>query len=125
MSAGDKSHTNSDPVASRMLAGLSLLVVEDNAFNQTVVRELLLSEGAHVTIASGGEEGVNTVIRGQQSFDMVLMDLQMPDIDGFEATRRIRANPAFATLPIVAMTANVSESDKQNCPCRWHERAYQ
>lgn len=114
-SAGDKSHTSSDPVASRTLAGLSLLVVEDNAFNQTVVRELLLSEGAHVTIASGGEEGVNTVIQGQQSFDMVLMDLQMPDIDGFEATRRIRANPAFATLPIVAMTANVSESDKQNC----------
>lgn len=97
------------------LAGMSLLVVEDNAFNQTVASELLTSEGATITIASGGEEGVNTVLHGDVAFDVVLMDLQMPDIDGFEATRRIRANPAFSTLPIVAMTANVGPSDKQNC----------
>ncbi|RNM06348.1 PAS domain S-box protein [Dickeya undicola] len=97
------------------LSGLSLLLVEDNPFNQTVAFELLVSEGAEVVIASGGEEGVDCVMDPARHFDAVLMDLQMPDIDGFEATRRIRANPALASLPIIAMTANVSPADKQAC----------
>lgn len=97
------------------LSGLSLLLVEDNPFNQTVAFELLVSEGAEVVIASGGEEGVSCVMDPARHFDAVLMDLQMPDIDGFEATRRIRANPALASLPIIAMTANVSLADKQAC----------
>ncbi|MDN2488208.1 PAS domain S-box protein [Kosakonia sacchari] len=97
------------------LDGLSLLVVEDNVFNQTVAAELLSSKGAKVTIASGGEEGVNTVLHSGNTFDVVLMDLQMPDIDGFEATRRIRAVPTYNTLPVVAMTANVGKVDIQHC----------
>jgi len=55
------------------------------------------------------------IVTDAQSFDAVLMDIQMPDIDGLEATRRIRANPRFATLPIIAMTANASKSERQTC----------
>ncbi|WP_192459118.1 PAS domain S-box protein [Musicola keenii] len=98
-----------------ILKGLSVLLVEDNAFNQEVARELLIGEGVNVTVASGGEEGVRLITEGTRHFDVVLMDLQMPDIDGFEATRRIRAWPAGVSLPIIAMTANVSPSDKQAC----------
>lgn len=97
------------------LAGVNILVVEDNPFNQMVISEFLTSEGAHTRIASGGEDGVRAVLSGRKTFDVVLMDVQMPDIDGLEATRRIRANPRFAKLPIIAMTANVSASDRQNC----------
>ncbi|WP_226571308.1 PAS domain-containing hybrid sensor histidine kinase/response regulator [Mangrovibacter yixingensis] len=97
------------------LAGVNILVVEDNPFNQMVISEFLTSEGANTRIASGGEEGVRAVLSGRKMFDIVLMDVQMPDIDGLEATRRIRANPHFANLPIIAMTANVSASDRQNC----------
>ncbi|WP_209437148.1 response regulator [Pseudomonas batumici] len=97
------------------LKGLSLLVVEDNALNRQVIEELLRSEGASVQLAEGGFEGVKCVTTGSKSFDAVLMDVQMPDIDGYEATRRIRANTRFTTLPIIAITANASEADRQAC----------
>lgn len=97
------------------LAGLRLLVVEDNMLNRQVADELLTGEGAQVTLAEGGLEGVSRVMTENVSFDAVLMDIQMPDIDGLEATRRIRSNPRFATLPIVAMTANASNTDREAC----------
>lgn len=97
------------------LAGLRLLVVEDNMLNRQVADELLTREGAKVTLAEGGLEGVSKVMNERVSFDVVLMDIQMPDIDGLEATRCIRSNPRFATLPIVAMTANVSNTDREAC----------
>ncbi|MCL5230659.1 PAS domain S-box protein [Pseudomonas sp. In614] len=97
------------------LAGLRLLVVEDNMLNRQVADELLTREGAQVTLAEGGLEGVSKVMNERAPFDVVLMDIQMPDIDGLEATRRIRSNPRFATLPIVAMTANASNTDREAC----------
>lgn len=97
------------------LAGLRLLVVEDNMLNRQVADELLTREGAQVTLAEGGLEGVSKVVNERVPFDVVLMDIQMPDIDGLEATRRIRLNPRFAALPIVAMTANASNSDREAC----------
>ncbi|SAK45131.1 multi-sensor hybrid histidine kinase [Caballeronia hypogeia] len=99
----------------RRLAGLSLLVVEDNALNRQVAEGVLLAEGAHVTLADGGREGVDMVLAGAARFDAVLMDVQMPDLDGLEATRMIRADGRFAALPIVAMTANASGSDRDAC----------
>ncbi|KAA0987336.1 PAS domain S-box protein [Pseudomonas sp. ANT_J12] len=97
------------------LAGLRLLVVEDNMLNRQVADELLTREGAQVTLSEGGLEGVSKVMNERVPFDVVLMDIQMPDIDGLEATRRIRSNPRFATLPIVAMTANASNTDREAC----------
>ncbi len=97
------------------LAGIKILLVEDNELNQQVASELLTLAGAIVSVASCGLEGVEKVLRQTESFDLVLMDIQMPDIDGLEATRRIRAQGSFSTLPIIAMTANASESDRLAC----------
>ncbi|WP_191486420.1 hybrid sensor histidine kinase/response regulator [Pseudomonas sp. FEN] len=103
------------PERPRRLAGLRLLVVEDNALNRQVADELLRGEGAQVSLAEGGLEGVSQVLSASTPFDAVLMDIQMPDIDGLEATRRIRRQPHFALLPILAMTANASNTDREAC----------
>ncbi|HBO4219965.1 TPA: response regulator, partial [Pseudomonas aeruginosa] len=97
------------------LRGVRLLVVEDNALNRQVAAELLSSEGARVALADGGLAGVQQVLEASVPFDAVLMDMQMPDIDGLEATRRIRADGRFAGLPILAMTANASLADREAC----------
>ncbi|MFG6466685.1 response regulator [Roseateles sp. BYS87W] len=100
------------PVQAR-LAGMRLLVVEDNAFNRQVAQELLAAEGAEVTLASGGVEGAHLALNAVPAFDAVLMDLQMPDIDGFEATQRILTGRPEAV--VIAMTANAMDSDRQAC----------
>ncbi|AZZ92894.1 response regulator [Hahella sp. KA22] len=97
------------------LTGLRLLVVEDNLTNQQVARELLGSCGAQVDIASGGLAGVTAVKKASPPYDLVLMDIQMPDMDGYAATHEIRDYSAFKDLPIVAMTANALPSDRENC----------
>lgn len=97
------------------LAGLRLLVVEDNAMNQQVALGLLGNEGAAVELASNGAEGVERVLAADPPFNAVLMDIQMPVMDGFEATRRIRRNPRASSLPIIAMTANALASDRAAC----------
>jgi len=100
--------------APQRLPGLHLLVVEDNALNRQVASELLAGEGATVVLAEGGLEGVEKAL-GEPGFDVVLMDIQMPDIDGLEAARRIRAAGTRARMPIIAMTANAAETDRQAC----------
>ena len=106
--------TASAPSAQR-LAGLRLLVAEDNLNNQQVARELLEDEGASVQIANNGKEAVEAVAAADPPFDVVLMDLQMPVMDGFTATRMIREDLALLTLPVVAMTANAMASDREAC----------
>ncbi|XZG69027.1 CHASE domain-containing protein [Chitinibacteraceae bacterium HSL-7] len=98
------------------LAGLRVLLVEDNALNRLVATELLQSRGANVDVAEDGVEAVETVRRqGADTYDVVLMDMQMPRMDGLEATKLILAEPGFAGLPIIAMTANASLEDRQAC----------
>ncbi|MDH4052710.1 MAG: response regulator, partial [Rubrivivax sp.] len=97
------------------LAGLRLLVAEDNANNQQVARELLEDEGAEVHIVGNGLQAVNAVARASPTFDAVLMDLQMPEMDGYTATSRIRQDLGRQVLPIVAMTANAMASDREAC----------
>jgi CheY-like chemotaxis protein len=97
------------------LAGLRLLVVDDNAINQQVAQELLSNEGAHVEIADGGDAAVRQTLSAAPPFDAVLMDVQMPGMDGYQATRALRRYDGMQTLPIIAMTANAMETDKAAC----------
>ncbi|MEJ7138494.1 response regulator [Amphibiibacter pelophylacis] len=101
------------------LAQRRLLLVEDNPINQQVAVELLESEGAQVEVASNGQEGVERLLATLQpdatGFDAVLMDLQMPVLDGLTATRRLRENPSLRQLPVIAMTANTHASDRAAC----------
>jgi len=93
------------------LQGARVLLVEDNELNQQVALELLGGVGVQTVVAVNGEEGLRCV--KQSEFDLVLMDLQMPVMDGLEATRQIRTLPAFHTLPILAMTANAMAGDRE------------
>ncbi|MFG0928122.1 PAS domain S-box protein [Pseudomonas sp. CJQ_8] len=114
--SGTQSSNVTGPVSPlSRLDGIKLLVVEDNPLNRQVAQELLELEGAKVTLAEGGQQGVEAVLNGVQTFDAVLMDIQMPDMDGLEATRRIRQSPLHWGLPIVAMTANASTSEREAC----------
>lgn len=95
------------------LQGIQVLLVEDNLFNQDVARELLEQEGVEVTIANNGREAIDKMELNQ--FHVVLMDLQMPVMDGIEATGMIRQDPVYNDLPILAMTANVMSGDRKRC----------
>ena len=103
------------PIIQKSLAGLHILVVEDNELNRQVAYELLTSVGAEVVLASGGIDGVAAIIDSGHIFDLIVMDVQMPDMDGLEATRCIRENGNYNDLPILAMTANVSAADRAEC----------
>jgi len=95
-------------------AGGRVLVVEDNLINQMVAEEILVQAGFAVEIACGGREALDSIARGLP--DLVLMDIMMPEMDGYEATRQIKAlSPAAALLPIVALTANAMEGDRERC----------
>jgi signal transduction histidine kinase/DNA-binding response OmpR family regulator/HPt (histidine-containing phosphotransfer) domain-containing protein len=99
----------------KRLAGIHILLVEDNPLNRQVAQELLTNEGALVDMAEDGEIGAKLAAELAGELDVVLMDMQMPGIDGIEATRRIRANQASAHLPVVAMTANAADADRNAC----------
>jgi CheY-like chemotaxis protein/HPt (histidine-containing phosphotransfer) domain-containing protein len=97
--------------------GVRVLLVEDNEMNQQVATELLESAGATVTVADHGGIAVKLLQNGPQPppFDIVLMDLQMPEMDGFTATRILRADPRFKDLPILAMTAHALVEERERC----------
>lgn len=88
-----------------------ILHVEDNADNRHLVRRVLESEGYEVVEASNGAQALEFL--DAQEIDLALMDINMPDIDGYTLATRIRATPRFATLPILAMTANVMHGDRE------------
>jgi two-component system sensor histidine kinase/response regulator len=95
------------------LAGSRVLLVEDNDLNQQVALELLRQAGMRVDVAENGAVAVDRV--RIQPYDIVLMDLQMPVMDGLTATREIRRLPGRGGLPIVAMTANAMAGDRERC----------
>ncbi|MDD2660631.1 MAG: response regulator [Methylococcales bacterium] len=96
--------------------GIRVLIVEDNEINQIVVRKTLESAEVIVDVANNGSEAVDCLQNApDRHYDAVLMDLQMPHMDGFEATTILRKNKRFDALPIIAMTAHTLENDKQKC----------
>ena len=96
------------------LKGVRILIVEDNPINQQIAEEILANAGAITTIANDGKEAVTLVAKGQ-TFDIILMDLQMPAMDGFEATKVIRQTLGKETTPVIAMTAHSKAEEWERC----------
>ena len=114
LETGDRAPPSQPPKATRFHH--RVLLVEDNVVNQTVARLILQSTGCSVRIASDGNRAVAAL--AAEEFDLVLMDLHMPDMDGFDATRAIRAEERTtgrAAVPIVALSASVLPEDQEKC----------
>ena len=108
------------PLADRhadRLRGLRILLAEDNEINQQIAVELLEGVGATVEVANDGVEAVRKLLSQPMppKYDVVLMDLQMPEMDGYQATQKIRSDPRFASFPIIAMTAHATIEERQKC----------
>ena len=101
--------------AGNRLAGVRVLLVEDNPINQQIAREFLETQGAIVAEAMNGKEAVDLLAEKDCRFDLILMDIQMPVMDGLAATKLIRENPLLGKIPIIALTARALVSDKQRC----------
>ena len=97
----------------RALRGAWLLLVEDNEVNQEVAQHILNDAGIRVDIASNGAIALAKI--EENAYDGVLMDCQMPVMDGYQATRKLRQDPRYSDLPVIAMTANAMVGDKEKC----------
>ncbi|MFB9245600.1 CHASE domain-containing protein [Massilia antarctica] len=102
-----------DPAVLEQLRGANILLVEDNIFSQQVGQELLEEAQATVVVANNGKEAIDLMLK--ERFDCVLMDVQMPVMDGFEATRMIRSDPRLRDALVIAMTANAGKDDQARC----------
>jgi len=97
------------------LDGLRVLLVEDNMLNQQLASELLMRRGALVTVARHGQEALDLLRRAGTRPDVILMDLQMPVMDGYQATQAIRQDPALCDIPVLAMTAHAMVEERERC----------
>ena len=96
--------------------GCRVLVVEDNDVNQQIAREMLVATGLQVDVAANGRIALDTLFAaGPNAYDLILMDIQMPEMGGHAATQRIRADQAYADLPIIAMTAHATPEEREAC----------
>lgn len=104
-------HALISQIDTRTLAGARILLVEDNLLNQELAQELMISHGLVVDTANNGQEALNKL--ATNTYDGILMDCQMPIMDGYTATRIIRKDPKYRDLPIISMTANALSGDKE------------
>jgi len=109
----DDGTSGEEPMDLECFRNVRVLLVEDNIINQKVAGEILSNAGTTVDIANNGKEAIFAVRK--TPYDAVLMDVQMPEIDGFEATRLIRSDSRFKRLPIIAMTAHAMKGDRELC----------
>jgi PAS domain S-box-containing protein len=114
---GPRSRESKDDGIVHDATGIRVLLVEDNVMNQQIATELLESAGAIITVTNHGGEAVKILTDGDQApaFDVVFMDLQMPEMDGFTATKLLRSDPRLRTLPIIAMTAHALVEERKRC----------
>jgi two-component system sensor histidine kinase/response regulator len=103
------------PMVARHLRGLRILVAEDNEINREIAIELLTDAGLHVEVAENGRVACARILDAGERYDAILMDVQMPEMDGIEATARIRQDWSADRLPILAMTAHAYETERQRC----------
>jgi two-component system sensor histidine kinase/response regulator len=103
-----------DPYVEKVLTGRRILLAEDNALNQNVATMILEGAGCEVIVANDGAQALNILINDKK-FDAILMDMQMPVMDGLTAAREIRAMPELGNIPIIALTANASDEDRKRC----------
>ncbi|MEN9374172.1 MAG: hypothetical protein RIR79_1724 [Pseudomonadota bacterium] len=96
------------------LSDVRVLVVDDNRMNREVCAQILASQGAQTTLAASATEALDALLRGQpEGYDVVLMDIQMPDMNGIEATRRIKQEPRLQSVCIIALTAGITPEERQ------------
>ncbi|MBI3230434.1 MAG: response regulator [Burkholderiales bacterium] len=114
--SSDGSINGTRPAPQRQFKGAAVLLAEDNDINQQIAVELLQVVGIEVALANTGREALDKLLAaGPNGFDLVLMDLEMPDMDGHEATIALRQERQFAALPIVAMTAHALAEVRERC----------
>jgi CheY-like chemotaxis protein/HPt (histidine-containing phosphotransfer) domain-containing protein len=99
--------------AKTLLNETHILLIEDNPANQMIVSHLLEIVGCRVDYADNGQQAMEKLVAGQ--YDLIIMDVQMPVMNGYEAARRIRSELKFRYLPIIAMTANATQKDRKRC----------
>lgn len=104
-----------DDILGLPLAGIRVLVAEDDVINQEIVGGYLAMQGAAATIAGDGNQAFARLSEQPRGYDIVLMDVHMPVMDGFETTRRIRGELGLLDLPIVALTAGILPSERDAC----------
>lgn len=115
----NKKHHTAKHVKDSSLRGLNVLLVEDNEINQQIAVELMEEKGLKVTVANNGREAIDTLesdyAEGACHFDIIFMDLQMPVMDGYEASKHIRSDERFDSVPLVAMTAHAMIEERERC----------
>ncbi|MBN2255980.1 MAG: response regulator, partial [Deltaproteobacteria bacterium] len=104
----------SQDIPEQRISGLSILLAEDNPVNQKLAKIMLTKAGYHVDVAGNGTEAVNKYLKAPETYDLIFMDVQMPGMDGLEATRILR-HGGFHDIPIIAMTAHAIKGDKDTC----------
>ncbi|MBK5967878.1 MULTISPECIES: PAS domain-containing sensor histidine kinase [Thiorhodovibrio] len=109
--SADSSASRAANAADLDLRGRRILVAEDQPINQRIIHDMLCLFGAEVTLAPNGREALQRL--AESDFDLVLMDIQMPEMDGLSATEQLRNNPAWAKLPVVALTAGVTTTERE------------
>jgi CheY-like chemotaxis protein len=107
--------TNTNAHSGFDFTGVRVLMVEDNVLNRQLLLALLKKVNIDAVVATQGEEAMALLGQTEEPFDLILMDIQMPVMDGMDTTKHIRANPIYNALPIIAITANAMPDERRKC----------